>query len=313
MYDEKLTQTKYEATNLWQHIENIIPHYQTEFGIDGVMIDMGHALPAKLLSRIISKARVNFKNINPSDNDFLFWEENFIPNKNSLKAGFNLVLGYLPFDQHKPQKMKEFIKNIELRQFPIPCFATPETHNTPRAVVRAGGVEFSKIAFLINKLLPLPIFIHSGFELGEKNPVNTGLDFENIDTKNLTVDKLPLFSTASLDWIFGDSIIDFICEVNYILSKHLDFTDDLETSSVIKIIECEEDSVVIFLRKTKNLDEFILCAVNYSDAKNSCKIDLDFLNEPIFLFGENSFTVKEKQINFELSGYNFSLLLVELQ
>ena len=306
MYDEALIQPRFEVTDLWRHIENIIPFYQTEFGIDGVMIDMGHALPPKLLGRIISKSRTQNQN-------FLFWEENFIPNENSLKAGFDLVLGYLPFDQHLPNRMNEFIKSIELKRFPIACFATPETHNTPRSAVRLGGSEFSKIAFLINKLLPLPTFIHSGFELGEKIPVNTGLGFENFDTKNLTVDKLPLFSTASLDWNSENNIINFICEANSILSEHLDFTDDLATKNVIKLVECKEDFAVIFLRKTKKLDEFILCAFNYSDSKISLKIDLQLAEKPLFLFGENSFTVKGKHIILELSGYGFSLLLVRLQ
>ena len=313
MYDADLTQSKFEATELWRHIENIIPYYQEKFGIDGVMIDMGHALPEKLLSRIISKARTNFKNINPSGDDFLFWEENFMPNENSVNAGFNLVLGYLPFDQHNPPKMKEFVKNIETQNFPIACFATPETHNTPRAAVRVGGTDFSKLAFLINELLPLPTFIHSGFELGEKIPVNTGLGFENFDTKNLTADKLPLFSTAVLDWKNENNIINFISEINTVLSKHLDFTDDLSTENIVKVLDCEENSAVVFLRKTKNENEFILCATNFSDEKKSFTVDLDFSNESNFLFGEKSFTVEENQITFELEKYCFSLLLVELK
>jgi len=122
---------------------------------------------------------------------------------------------------------------------------------------------------------------------------------------------LPLFSTASLDWISENNIINFICEANSILSKHLDFTDDLATKNVIKLVECKEDFAVIFLRKTKKLDEFILCAFNYSDAKISLKIDLQLAEKPLFLFGENSFTVKQKHIILELSGYGFSLLLVK--
>ena len=304
MYDEDLIQPQYEVTDLWRHIENIIPYYQQEFGIDGVMIDMGHALPSKLLRRIIAKARTQNK-------DFLFWEENFMMSSHSVEQGFNLVLGYLPFDQHNPKKMSEFIESIELQRFPIGCFATQETHNTPRAAVRAGGSEFSKLAFLINKLLPLPTFIHSGFELGEKTPVNTGLGFESFDTKNLTADKLPLFSTAALTWNSANNIIDFICKLNLILAEHLDYADDLKTKDVIKHIECEEDEALIFLRRTKKDNEFILCAINYSATKISCEIDLEVVSEPIFLFGENNFKLKSKQINLELSKYNFSLLLLQ--
>ena len=105
MYDNELAQPRNEATPLWRHIENIIPFYQNRFGIDGVMIDMGHALPDKLLSRIISKAR----RINK---DFIFWEENFVLSEQSVKAGFNCVLGALPFDAHQPQKINEFIERL---------------------------------------------------------------------------------------------------------------------------------------------------------------------------------------------------------
>ncbi|MEG0961056.1 MAG: alpha-amylase, partial [Erysipelotrichaceae bacterium] len=42
---------------LWDIISDIIPFYQKEYGIDGVRIDMGHALPIKLVDHIIKKAR----------------------------------------------------------------------------------------------------------------------------------------------------------------------------------------------------------------------------------------------------------------
>ena len=105
MYDNELSQPRWENTPLWRHIENIIPFYQNKFGIDGVMIDMGHALPGKLLARIISKAR----RINK---DFIFWEENFVLSEKSVQQGFNCVLGALPFDTHNPQKMNHFIRSL---------------------------------------------------------------------------------------------------------------------------------------------------------------------------------------------------------
>ena len=87
MYDKELAKTKYEQTELWEKITEIIPFYQKEYGIDGVMIDMGHSLPAKLLKSIISKAKEKNK-------DFVFWEENFTLIEKS-KSGYSAVVGYL--------------------------------------------------------------------------------------------------------------------------------------------------------------------------------------------------------------------------
>ena len=68
-------------------INNIIPYYQQEFGIDGVMIDMGHALPSELKQRMIETAR-------EIDPDFAFWDENFKIQKSSRNDGYNAVIGH---------------------------------------------------------------------------------------------------------------------------------------------------------------------------------------------------------------------------
>ncbi|MBM3464029.1 MAG: alpha-amylase, partial [Armatimonadetes bacterium] len=57
MYDEELAAPENAVQPLWDSILGIIPHYQDEFGVDGVMVDMGHALPHELMHRIIVKAR----------------------------------------------------------------------------------------------------------------------------------------------------------------------------------------------------------------------------------------------------------------
>ena len=322
MYDEELIQTKYEAVNLWKYIENIIPYYQIEFGIDGVMIDMGHALPKKLLRNIIEKARNN----NP---DFLFWEENFVPNQNSVNEGFNLVLGYLPFDQHSCEKMKTFIRTLESCYFPLQCFATPETHDTPRAAFREGGTKFSKIAYITNKLLPIPTFIHSGFELGEVNPMNTGLGFEAIDTKNYTDDKLTLFSTASLNWNIDSTVISLIFETDRILSNKLNDFVDFKVPKSVELFECDNKNILVFTRNTIDANIKYLLIANYSskeedfeiklianhlseeEEKSSEEIKLEPPKTFAFVLGENNFTVEDNNtLHCKLSSFEFLLLEV---
>jgi glycosidase len=308
MYDNLSVQPKFEITDLWRNIENIIPFYQKKFGIDGVMIDMGHALPKKLLGRIISKARKN----NP---DFLFWEENFASNENSVKAGFNLVLGFLFFDENNCEQMKNCIKNIEQNLFPIPFFATPETHNTPRAAARAGKTAYSKIAYLLNKLLPLPNFIHSGFELGETFPVNTGVGFGEIDTTDFTAEKLPLFSTSSLPWTYGNNLIKFIQNINDILDKKLDFSATIKSRNIVKLIENENKNVLCFLRKTLNENINLLFIANYSNELQNINLEFSPNTKFEFLFGENNFTndftENSNKISINISEHNFILLEIE--
>jgi hypothetical protein len=134
MYDTRLTRPEYINRPLWDRIVSIIPYYQREFAIDGVMIDMGHALPMDLKAEMVAKAR----DANP---DFAFWDENFSITKKSLEEGYNAVFGYLWVDEHHPDRLRRLVEHLASEGFPIPFFATPENHNTPRAAARPGGLH----------------------------------------------------------------------------------------------------------------------------------------------------------------------------
>ena len=56
MYDARLARPEHVNRPLWDRIVGIIPYYQREFNIDGVMIDMGHALPMALKAEMVKKA-----------------------------------------------------------------------------------------------------------------------------------------------------------------------------------------------------------------------------------------------------------------
>ncbi len=265
MYDDKLARPENEQKELWEHIENIVPFYQNKFNIDGVMIDMGHAIPKKLIKNIIKQTRTNNKN-------FLFWEENFIPNKKSAEIGYDNIIGYLPFDAHKCEKMQELIYKLEQKKFPIKFFATSETHNTPRSASRSKNpVKFNKLMYTVNAMLPLPLFLHSGFELCEKFPVNIGLEFENINTDEFTVDKLPLFSIAKLKWEEKNNIIDYIEKINKIRKIYLDKNNNNEYP--IYLWNNSTDTILIFQRIIEN-NKSILFIGNYSDNEEIINIKI---------------------------------------
>lgn len=256
MYDEKLTKKENIAQDLWDNIENIIPFYQKEFEIDGVMIDMGHALPNQLRANIINKAR----EYNPN---FVFWEENFSLTEESVENGYNASLGYMPFDAHNPWKIKEIIKMFQEKKCPIMFFGTPETHNTKRAAQREGKVNFSKMSFVVNSILPVMTFIHNGFETCETVPVNTGLGFSDDEIQNYSQEKLPLFSISKIKWDSKTNIIEFIKKVQQFRSEFITETNDPKTAK-IHLLETEHFDVVSFLRRVDSSQKEILFAGNYN-------------------------------------------------
>lgn len=246
MYDAKLTKKSNRVEALWENICNIIPYYQDKFDIDGVMIDMGHALPSELRSEIVQRARRRNKN-------FIFWEENFTLSKKSVDDGYDAVVGYLPFDEYRPLKMKELLELLAEEGSPIPFFATPENHNTPRAASRPGGLKFAKLIWVVNSFLPAIRFIHSGYEVGETSLVNTGLDFTAEEIKKYPSDKLPLFSEAALNWTNPDEWTDFLNYISSIRDKYFSkFAhncgfDNYKLKS-LEYCETSNDNIISFAR-----------------------------------------------------------------
>ena len=112
MYDEELKQEENEQKELWDYIKNILPYWIDKFNIDGAMIDMGHALPDKLMDEIISDAR-------EKKQDFIFWEENFKIENKSQEKGYNAALGYLIFEFSNAAKYRELIHKINSNDYPI--------------------------------------------------------------------------------------------------------------------------------------------------------------------------------------------------
>lgn len=258
MYDEELSKEKYENKSLWHHLTNVIPYYIENFDIDGVMIDMGHSLPTKLRNEITEKARSLKK-------DFIFWEENFSVTKKSKDEGYDAVLGYVPFDAHIPWKLKGIIRDFANKSFPIDFFLTPETHNTKRAAMREGGVEFSKLIWCILSFFPSLKFIHNGFELGETTPVNTGLGFEPEELSAYPAKKLPLFSTAVLDWTNPGNIVSEIQKFTAI-SDYYKSEIGVGEYSNFKLIEDAGDDIVAF-----TAEENILVIGNFSSEPTEVK------------------------------------------
>lgn len=295
MYDKKLAKKENIVKDLWDSITEIIPYYQKNFGIDGVMIDMGHALPSELRAEIINKAKEN-------NNHFAFWEENFVLSKKSVEDGYNASLGFLPFDQHSAPKMNKLIHQLSNEGSPIPFFLTPESHNTPRAASRKGGYEFSKIAWVVNSFLPGLLFIHSGFELCETDPVNTGLGFTKEDQQKYPPEKLALFSNLSLKWLNDKNVIDFIRKISDIRNKFFqDFKDNYSPKSLMHL-KSSDPEIIAFMRINNSIK--LLIVANLSGInKSNLTIELNEINRIEDLLSETKYRTKEHKLVLNLKPY----------
>lgn len=158
---------------LWEYLVNVIPSYQKRFGIDGVRLDMGHALPRQLEEEIIRKAR-------DLDPGFVFIAEELEITKDerALERGYDAILGNSWWMEPRVDEGKcfEFCQQL-LPALKLPALVTAETPDTPRAIARKYRKRFSQFSFILNLFLPNGItFINSGFEIGEVQPLNLGLD-----------------------------------------------------------------------------------------------------------------------------------------
>lgn len=242
MYDTRLARARNKNGPLWERILGIVPYYQSEFQIDGVMIDMGHALPMSLKAEMVRIAREK----NP---DFAFWDEDFSVTKKSREEGYNAVLGYCWIDQRHPDRMRALCERHASEGVPLPYFSTPETHNTPRAAERPGGTIYSRWAMVINAFLPAVPYLHSGYELAERIPINTGLDFSNEELARFPSETLPLFSSHAYDWKSHDGFPRWIARVLEIRKRYASLIADPDPES-FTVLADPNPRILAFARVT---------------------------------------------------------------
>ena len=197
---------------------------------------------------------------------FKFWEENFSLNEKSVEDGYDAVVGYLPFDAHIPQKLNDLLKRLASEGSPLPFFATAETHNTPRAASRAYGVKFSKFIWTFNCFLPEILFIHSGYELGESVPVNTGLGFTPEEQSKYPAEKLPLFSEAELCWSNKEQWTEYLRKIVDIRNQYLEIIENTSPNSIIPL-QTSSDECVAFLRISADKTLVVLFAGSMKQEK----------------------------------------------
>jgi len=295
MYDKRLAKEKNQVNDLWEYLANVIPHYIKNYNIDGVMLDMGHALPSELRKKIVENA---FK----EKPDFVFWEENFSLDQKSKEEGYSAVVGYMPFDFNIGWKVKEIIRKFQKKEIPIDFFATPENHNTRRAASRDGYIDFVKTTFVISCFLPTITFIHNGIELFEKEPVNTGLGFSTEEIKNFPSEKLALFSANELNWLNNQDMISFISQVIELKRKYIKEENQLNEND-IELIETNNDDLIIFKRKCKVSGNEIIITANLGDKIINYEIDSNIIKIAECLITNEKFFEINSKINININPY----------
>ncbi|MFH0702596.1 MAG: alpha-amylase family glycosyl hydrolase [bacterium] len=266
-YDPELAKPENANKELWTMIKNIIPHYQQEFGIDGVMIDMGHALPSELKQQMIDLARTN-------DSDFAFWDENFQVKQSSRNDGYNAVIGHTWAVEHEENGLQKIIEETT-EELAIPFFGAAETHNTPRAASKEGCVLYSKLAWAVNNLIPNSVpFLHSGFEIGEIFPINTGLCFTPEELDYYKDKKLPLFYKSSYNWLNQDNIVEFIKKIALIRENNKDLIVNTNPKT-IKILKTNNENVLAFQRISLELPQKKLLIILNTNINSSEKAEIE--------------------------------------
>ncbi|HRE48854.1 MAG TPA: alpha-amylase family glycosyl hydrolase [Aggregatilineales bacterium] len=261
MYDTRLTNNEHghdhRIHDLWDAIAGVIPHYQRRFGIDGVLIDMGHALPMPLKERIVAEAR----GINP---DFAFWDENFTPSATSRAEGYNAVVGYWLLGMHEGFSVRNYVEEISRAAYPVACFAASENHNTPRSFARFGGVAYAHYTLALSVMLPGVVFILSGFELGETFPMNTGLGFSAEYAAAYPPETLPLFSARRMDWTRATNYVRSIRQALDIRRRYVDLLSDPDPKT-IRVGASENPAILVFSRQKNYPGQPILSVIANTD------------------------------------------------
>jgi starch synthase (maltosyl-transferring) len=258
IYDARLAQAENAVASLWNTIVEVVPHYQAAFGIDGVMIDMGHALPAELKRRLIVRAR----EMHP---DFALWAEDFDLKPSSRAEGYNVCLG--PFMQtvRDPAALKRWLDHLHLTGVPVPFMATPENHNTPRAATWPGGRDYATYALTVGALLPSIPYVHGGIELGETLPINTGFDFSQAQLAGLPAEVLPLFSAAAYDWGREPNLVPELRAILALRRRYRHVVVDPSPES-IRRIDTSNPSIIAFVRGRPGTEQLLV--VCNSDMSN---------------------------------------------
>jgi len=156
--------------------------------------------------------------------------------------------------------------------------------------------------YSLSMMLPSPQFIHSGFELCEQNPVNTGLGFTREQIELYPAESLPLFSNIEMDWQSGQNIIRDIKSINDYFGKHSELISPHDELFLLD----SPSEVVAFLRRTKNTQMNLLFIANFNpNLSQSCVISNMEENTCLESHSGKMYNVENGNLNFSLNPFEY--------
>ncbi|HEX2937820.1 MAG TPA: alpha amylase [Ruminiclostridium sp.] len=215
---------------LWDYVTNVLPYYKTTFGIDGARIDMAHAMPVELNSKIISTIR-------SLDKDFLLWSEELDAGKGAQagKDGFQVISGYAYIDYKKIKSSgfnRKILNECYLKS-EVPVVASVETPDTPRSAYIHQNNSVLKMLLILNTFMPNSVpYLNAGQEIMEIQPMNLGLDNNEDGRYVLPKDdpaygKLAFFDITGLHWERDFTWVDsLLSDVMDIRRRNIDLLKD---------------------------------------------------------------------------------------
>ncbi|NPV89010.1 maltodextrin glycosyltransferase [Coprothermobacteraceae bacterium] len=203
---------------LWEYVANMMAHYAEKYGVDGARVDMGHALPPGLEKMMIERV----KSVNP---DFVLIAEELNPSGDvkARESGYDAIIGNSWWMLPREEKIAELFRDSTTRA--LPTWSAVETPDTPRIFGRLPKEEALK-RLILSAFLPNSYFVlNAGVELGEKQPMNLGLDARpedrwQLDPSDEFYGKLAFFDHYQLHWDSGHYLDSLIRRINDIRRAH---------------------------------------------------------------------------------------------
>ncbi len=299
---------------LWELLSDILPFYQTNYGIDGARIDMGHALPKQLNALIIQKAR----QVNPN---FALIAEELNPYNAKIvkKQGYQVVIGngFVQIPYLASFGLHEFF--YQSKYFALPILVGGETHDTPRLAAFPGGFA---VAYLITLLSYFTVngvpFINSGQELGETSPMNLGLGFNDpslipVASKKQPTIKLALFDYVAFDytWLYRWNMALGINDVLKWRKKYLSALYRPNQSYYLNFDHMRIPALGVALTRQKSL----LLVVAHTEQQHANDITLHLANLPAKFLKQPKITLvySNKKTAGSTFDLNDSLLTIKFE
>lgn len=266
MYERALDSEDYRSQPLWNTIASFIPFYIRMLNTDGAMIDMGHALPDELRRMVMREARA-------TNADFVLLEENFDDGCSQTSTEYDAAIGNLPLIATSVEQLRECIRHRASTGVHRLIFGTPESHNTPRALSKWGTDEAVAAVWTVLRVLPGTIgFVHSGIELLETTPVNTGLGYTANEAAEYPAERLPLFSDVPMNWDAPSAVLSAIARTSHILNGS-GFWEIAAENDALIVLDTPPECIA-FLRIPHDGRQGLLCVANLSNTSVRTRLSI---------------------------------------